>query len=136
VPDPGLPARFGLAVLATWRLCHLVTEEDGPGNAIARLRAKAGAGPAGELMDCFYCLSLWVAAPLALEVSRRRRETPLVWLALSGAACLVERTTRERGAWDVLWEEPARGDGRGSDAADARKPGRSADEAAPAATQR
>jgi len=136
VPDPDLPIRFGLAALATWRLSHLVTEEDGPGNAIARLRTKAGAGPAGELMDCFYCLSLWVAAPLAFVVSRRRRETPLVWLALSGAACLLERTTRERGAWDVLWEEPARGDGRGRDTADAREPRRSADEAAQAAAQR
>ena len=136
MPDTGLPTRFGLAALATWRLVHLVTEEDGPANAVARLRAKAGAGPAGELMDCFYCLSLWPAAPLAFVVGGRRRETPIVWLALSGAACLLERTTRERGAWDVLWEEPPRGGGRGRDAADAREPRRSTDEAAPAATQR
>jgi Protein of unknown function (DUF1360) len=138
VPGAGLATRFGLAVLATWRLAHLVTAEDGPGNAITRLRAKAGTGQIGELMDCFYCLSLWVAAPLAFVVSPRRRDTPIVWLALSGAACLVERTTRERGAWDVLWEEPARGgaSGRGSDTADAREPGRSADEAPQAATQR
>jgi hypothetical protein len=71
-------------------------------------------------------------------VSPRRRDTPIVWLALSGAACLVERTTREKGAWDVLWEEPARGSGSGRryDTADTREPGRSADEASQAAPQR
>jgi hypothetical protein len=136
VPDPGLPTRFGLAALATWRLAHLVTEEDGPANAIARLRAKAGAGSAGELMDCFYCLSLWVAAPLAFAVNGRRRETPIVWLALSGAACLLERAQGERGAWDVPWHEPARGKDGPPDAADVRESGRSADKAAQTATQR
>jgi hypothetical protein len=136
VPDAGLPTRFGLAVVATWRLAHLVTEEDGPGNAITRLRVRAGTGPVGELMDCFYCLSLWVAAPLAFVVNPRRRDRAIVWLALSGAACLLERTTRERGAWDVLWEEPTRGGGRGRNASDAREPRWSAHETAPTATQR
>ena len=44
-------------------------------------------------MDCFYCLSVWVAAPLSLTVTRRRAELPAVWLALSAGACLVERLT-------------------------------------------
>ena len=48
-------------------------------------------------MDCFYCLSIWVAAPASLAVARRRRELPVVWLALSGAACLLERATRRAG---------------------------------------
>jgi hypothetical protein len=113
-----------------------VSEEDGPANAIARWRAAAGDGELGELMDCFYCLSLWAAAPLAFAVSGRRRETPLVWLALSGAACLLERTTRERGAFDVLWEEPPRGGSRGSGEADAREPRWAADEETAAATRR
>jgi hypothetical protein len=106
--------RFGLAVLATWRLAHLVAYEDGPGNTIARARARAGTGPVGELMDCFYCLSLWVAAPLALAVTGHRRDAPIVWLALSGAACLLEKTTstHEQGGWNVLWQEPASGGGR------------------------
>ena len=132
MPRPDLSTRFGLAALATWRLAHLLTEEDGPGNAITRLRGRAGSGAAGELMDCFYCLSLWLAAPFALVVGGRRRETPVVWLALSGAACLLERATREKGAWDVLWEEPA--GGRGRDTADAREPRRPSDPAAQTAT--
>ena len=87
------PARFALASLATWRVTHLLAEEDGPGGAVVRLRARLGTGQLGELMDCFYCLSIWVAAPFSLTVTRRRRDAPLVWLALSGAACLLERAT-------------------------------------------
>ncbi len=112
--------RFGLAVLATWRLAHLVAYEDGPANLIARTRARAGDGQAGELMDCFNCLSLWAAAPLAFAVAGRRRDTPITWLALSGAACLVERTTstKEQGGWNVLWQQPP--SGGGSDESDER----------------
>jgi Protein of unknown function (DUF1360) len=89
------PARFALASLATWRLTHLLAEEDGPGGAVVRLRARLGTGQLGQLMDCFYCLSVWVAAPFSLTVARRRRDAPLVWLALSGAACLLERATSD-----------------------------------------
>ena len=48
-------------------------------------------------MDCFYCLSVWVAAPFALYASRRPREAPLTWLALS-APRPPEQATRERAA--------------------------------------
>ena len=121
--------RFILAALATWRLAHLVAEEDGPANLIARARAHAGASQLGELMDCFYCLSLWAAAPLAFATAPRRRDVPLTWLALSGAACLLERTAPipEKGAWNVLWEAPA--SSGGPDAAEAREPGPAAETA-------
>jgi len=85
--------RFAVGALATWRLTHLLAEEDGPGQVMVRLRARAGASWSGELLDCFYCLSMWVAAPIAITVAPRRRQIPLVWLALSGAACLVEQAT-------------------------------------------
>jgi Protein of unknown function (DUF1360) len=87
--DAGI--RFGLAALATWRVTHLLANEDGPGDLIVRTRARLGESRAGELMDCFQCLSLWVAAPLSLSAARRPREAVPLWLALSGAACLLER---------------------------------------------
>jgi hypothetical protein len=87
----GFTARFAVGSLATWRLTHLLAEEDGPGDMVVRVRAALGDGPAGELMDCFYCLSVWVAAPMSLAVARRGRDVPLTWLGLSGAACLLER---------------------------------------------
>lgn len=94
-------ARFALASLAVWRVTHLLAAEDGPADAVLRLRARAGQGQLGELLDCFYCLSLWVSAPASLAVARRRRELPLVWLALSGTACLLERATGKRAIGDV-----------------------------------
>jgi hypothetical protein len=83
--------RLTLAVLATWRLTHLLAMEDGPGDLIAKLRQAFGNSFFGKLMDCFYCLSLWVAAPVACLLMNKWSEWPLLWLALSGAACLLER---------------------------------------------
>ena len=86
---------FVLAVLATWRVTHLLASEDGPGDAIFRLRRWLGESMLGALMDCFNCLSLWIAAPFALFVSRLPLEWPVIWLAISGGACLLERMVRE-----------------------------------------
>ncbi len=85
-----------LVALATWRLSHLLAEEDGPGNAVVRLRAWLGDSAPGRAMDCFYCLSLWLAAPLALLVARDVLGFVLTWLGASGAACLLERVTQPR----------------------------------------
>jgi Protein of unknown function (DUF1360) len=99
-----LVIRFGVAALATWRVTHLLAHEDGPGDVIVRARSKLGESRAGELMDCFQCLSLWVAAPFALPAARRPREAVPLWFALSGAACLLERLGGgEEHA--VLWPE-------------------------------
>ena len=96
--DEGFGERFALGALATWRLTHLLTAEDGPADVVVRLRARAGDRFAGQLLDCFYCLSLWVAAPVTLAVTPRPRRAFATWLALSGAACLLERATAERDA--------------------------------------
>ena len=102
--DNGFPARFVVGVLATWRVTHLLVAEDGPADVVVRLRRRAGDSWIGEAMDCFYCLSVWTAAPVAAAVARNRREALLTWLALSGATCLLERVT-EKGDIDVLWEQ-------------------------------
>lgn len=83
--------QFVLAVLATWRVTHLLALEDGPAGVLVRLRKWLGDGFAGKLMDCFYCLSFWVAAPLALVLGTRPLDWLLCWLGLSGGACLLER---------------------------------------------
>ena len=90
-----------LAVLATWRLTHLLAAEDGPDGLIVRVRLRLGRSLAGRLMDCFNCLSIWIAAPFAFFVSVRPAEVFVTWLALSGAACLLERT----GQQPVLMQE-------------------------------
>jgi len=86
---------FVLAALATWRITHLLAKEDGPADVVVRFRTRLGHGLVGKLMDCFECLSLWVAVPIAFFVSRRTLDLLLVWLALSGAACLLERVGQE-----------------------------------------
>jgi len=105
VQDGGFATRFLVGALATWRITHLLVEEDGPADLVVRLRRGAGDGWVGRAMDCFYCLSIWTAAPVAAAVARRPREAPLTWLALSGAACFIESATTEKGDLDVLWEQ-------------------------------
>lgn len=80
-----------LASLAVWRVTHLLASEDGPADLLLRLRKTLGDSVLGRMMDCFQCLSLWVAAPLALTLSTDFPLWLIAWLGLSGAACLLER---------------------------------------------
>lgn len=88
---------FVVAALAVWRVTHLLALEDGPGGLTARLRAALGAGFWASLLACFYCLSLWVALLFALALGESAIERIVLWLGLSGAACLLEHIG-ERGA--------------------------------------
>jgi hypothetical protein len=101
--------RFVLAVLATWRVTHLLASEDGPADIIVRLRVLLGQSIVGKLMDCFNCLSLWIAALAAFFVSRKPLEWLFCWLALSGGACLLERWGREPVVIQPM-SQPAEGD--------------------------
>ena len=83
--------RFVVAVLATWRVTHFFVAEDGPWDVIVKIRVALGDSVVGRAMDCSYCLSLWVAAPLSLWVTHQPVSLAITWLAVSGAACLLER---------------------------------------------
>lgn len=80
-----------LAALAVWRLTHLLNAEDGPFRVFDRLRGGMRRVALGELADCFYCLSLWMAAPFAIWLGDGWGERAVLWLALSAAAILIER---------------------------------------------
>ena len=107
-----------LGVLGVWRITHLLAAEDGPWDLLVRLRRRAGDGFWGGLLDCFYCLSLWISVPFALLLGGSWLERLLLWPALSGAAILLERATsrpaapppalyfEEREDEDVLRQEP------------------------------
>lgn len=84
---------FVLISLATWRIAHFVAAEDGPFDVVVKLRARAGDGIFGHLMDCFYCLSFWPAAALAPLLANGWLQWLILWLAASGAACLLEQAT-------------------------------------------
>jgi len=98
--------RFGVAALATWRVTHLLANEDGPADVIVRTRAKLGDSQLGALMDCFQCASMWVAVPFAFFAARKPADRVAAWLALSGAACIIQEVTSpnqsESGGGDEL----------------------------------
>src|ERR1017187_10005316 len=114
--------KFVLAVLATWRVTHLLASEDGPADIIVRFRVLLGQSLVGQLMDCFNCLSLWIAAPAALFVSRKPLEWLFCWLALSGGACLLERMGHEPVVIQPM-SQPAEGDSNHVLRPEARGPG-------------
>jgi len=82
---------FLLGVLSVWRLTHLLFAEDGPWDLMVRMRGRAGEGFWGRLLDCFYCLSVWIALPVALAVGEEWKQRLFLWPALSGGAILLER---------------------------------------------
>jgi len=92
--------RFVLAALATWRVTHLLANEDGPADIVFRVRRRLGDSPIGGLMDCFSCLSFWVAIPATFFLTTRPVLWVVSWVALSGAACLLQGLgeTRPAGA--------------------------------------
>ncbi len=82
-----------LGTLCTWRITHLLQAEDGPWDVVVRIRHRAGDGFWGNLLDCFLCLSLWIAAPLAYLTGEGWAERFLLWPALSAGAILLEKVT-------------------------------------------
>jgi hypothetical protein len=82
--------RLIVAVLAVWRVCHLIAREDGPFDVIVKIRAGLGNGMLGRLMDCPHCLGLWIAAPFGWWVGSDAVERTVAWLAIAGGASLME----------------------------------------------
>lgn len=84
-----------LGVLAVWRVTHLLSAEDGPWDLLDRLRQRARGRFWGALLDCFYCLSLWIALPVAIWIGTGWLERILLWPAVSAGAILLERMTSQ-----------------------------------------
>jgi len=97
-----------LGILAVWRLTHLLNAEDGPWDILVRLRKLVGNGFWGKLLDCFQCLSVWIAVPFAYWLGDGWKEKLLLWPALSAGCLVVDRLgCHEREAPKALYfEEP------------------------------
>ena len=85
---------FFAAVLAVWRVTHLIVEEDGPWDLMRRLRRTGERIGLERLINCFLCCSVWVAIPFALLLTREWKAVAIVLPAVSGGAILLERVTR------------------------------------------
>jgi hypothetical protein len=95
-----------IGALCVWRLTHLLHAEDGPFDTVVALRRRAGDGFWGAMLDCFYCLSLWLALPVTLLIGDGLVQFVLLWPALSGAACLLEQATARPKFPGLVYEEP------------------------------
>jgi hypothetical protein len=91
--------------VAVWRVTHLLAAEDGPWDLIVRFRRLAGNGVFGKMLDCFYCLSVWMAVPFAWALGATWKERLILWPALSGAAILLERATVRARDRVAEWQE-------------------------------
>jgi hypothetical protein len=102
--------RLVLGILTVWRITHFLQAEDGPWDVVIRLRRRAGEGFWGKLLDCFYCLSAWVALPFAVLIGEKWLERVLLWPSLSAAAILLERATNinTKVAPALFTEDPAK----------------------------
>lgn len=90
--------------LSVWRISKIVTEEEGPGMIFSRLREISGAEYDGvpeqwdllswhsKLLQCPYCLSVWVALFLALLriINRKLYRITVVTFSGSAATVLIE----------------------------------------------
>jgi hypothetical protein len=117
---------FAIGACAVWRVAHLIACEDGPGDILFLIRQRLGQGFAGRLIDCFDCVSIWISA-LALLIRASWDERIIMWIGISGAACLLERiSVRNRGAVTedvggmknaMLWREKSSAQTASEDAA-------------------
>jgi len=97
--------RFAVSALAVYRVSFLIAREDGPWRVFRQIRSLAQGTIAGRLVTCLNCLSVWISLPLAWFVGNSLIERVLVWWALSGAAVLMDRATRD--PFEVEPEEPS-----------------------------
>ena len=99
------PVAVVLAVLAVWRVTHLIVEEDGPWDLLVGVRKLGTAIGLGRLLTCFYCASVWIAIPFTLLIANDWRSIVICIPALSGGAILLERFTDHRGEAPAIWTE-------------------------------
>ena len=96
---------FFLGVLTVWRITHLLQAEDGPWDVLVGFRKLVGNGSLGALLGCFYCLSIWVAAPLAYWLGDGWKERLLLGPALSAGSILLVRLALRDSAVAPYFEE-------------------------------
>ena len=96
------PARWLLAALAVFRLASILTLEDGPVYVFRNGRRAIGQWAAprkddaslslAELVNCPYCLGVWLAAGALLLVLKPTRLGDLLlgWLGLAGAQAWLQ----------------------------------------------
>ena len=83
-------------VIIVWRITHLIYAEDGPFDLIIKLRKLLGNSFLGKLMDCFYCLSIWLGLACAFYAGNGVIEIIMLAIFYSGASILLEKLTNKK----------------------------------------
>ena len=87
--------KYLLLVIVVWRITHLLSAEDGPFDLVFKCRKALGNSFLGKLMDCFYCLSIWIGLLAALYAGRTIMQIVLLCFYYSGASILLEKLTNK-----------------------------------------
>lgn len=89
--------KYLIILIVVWRLTHLISSEDGPFDLIIKLRKLLGNSFFGKLMDCFYCLSIWIGLIGACYVAGGNwEEIIILCFYYSGASILLEKITNKK----------------------------------------
>jgi hypothetical protein len=87
--------KYLLLVVVVWRITHLLSAEDGPFDLVFKIRKWLGNSFLGKLMDCFYCLSIWIGLLAALYTGETAMQVVLFCFYYSGASILLEKLTNK-----------------------------------------
>jgi hypothetical protein len=87
--------KYLIIVIVVWRLTHLICAEDGPFDLIIKLRKSLGNSFFGKLMDCFYCVSIWIGLAAACFAGDNLKEIIILTLYYSGTTLLLEKITNK-----------------------------------------
>lgn len=87
--------KYVVLVIVVWRITHLLSMEDGPFDVVFKVRKWLGNSFFGKLMDCFYCLSIWMGLLAAIYAGNTAMEIALLCLYYSGASILLEKLTNK-----------------------------------------
>lgn len=90
--------RLILAMLGTYRITRLIVNEAGPGDVLIKFRRRVsekygyGWQFISDLINCEYCVSVWIAALLAVFVIAGGwfGAWVLVWLGIAGAFYIAQ----------------------------------------------
>lgn len=82
---------LALCWLAVWRLTALLCYEEGPFKLVVWLRKLLAQIGLGQLVVCFHCSAFWVSLGMVSVFFQWTYNTPVVILAVAGAASITER---------------------------------------------
>jgi|SRR6516165_10437364 hypothetical protein len=85
-----------LGILAVWQITSMLHAGEGPWSILRQVRLVLIERQTLRAIACFYCLTVWIALPLALWIGESWPERVLLWFALAGGASALQRVIEAR----------------------------------------